>query len=162
MRSHPLTKLQQVALLTLPFSLTLLLPATAEDAIFGQISLSPGFTAPTGIITGYTSGSTSLPAVVANNDYKGNKCLGFADKAPDYKMVLQQDFSKLQVTINSGGKDTTLAIMGPDRKIRCGDDTGSSKDASIVDTNWKAGDYNIWVGSIEPGNQWNYKLTVQQ
>ncbi|MCT7950448.1 hypothetical protein NG798_11660 [Ancylothrix sp. C2] len=162
MRSQPLKQLKQATILSLTLSLTLLLPAGAEDPIFGKISLRPGFTPPAGTITGYTSGSTSLPAVVANSDYKGNKCLGFADKAPDYKMVLEQDFPKLQFSLNSGGKDTTLAIMGPDRKIRCGDDTGSSKDASITDTNWKAGEYSIWVGSIDPASQWNYKLTVQQ
>lgn len=162
MRSHPFKRVTQAAILSLPLSLTLLFPARSEDPIFGKISLSPGFTPPAGTITGYTSGSTSIPAVVANSDSKGNKCLGFADKAPDYKMVLQQDFAKLQFTLNSGGKDTTLAIMGPDRKIRCGDDTGSSKDASIIDTNWTAGEYSIWVGSIDPGTRWNYKLTVQQ
>ena len=138
------------------------LPALAETPVFGTLTLSPGFKPSEGVVTGYTSGSTSLPAIVANQDRQGNKCLGFADNAPDYKMVLQKDFPQLAVQVDSGGKDTTLAIKGPDGTIRCADDTGKNKDASIQDPDWKAGNYEVWVGSIEAGSRWNYKLTVRQ
>ncbi len=46
MREHPFNAVKQAALLSLTLSLTLLLPARAEDPIFGKISLSPGFTPP--------------------------------------------------------------------------------------------------------------------
>lgn len=138
------------------------LPALAETPIFGTLTLSTGFPPSAGVVSGYTSGSTSLPAIVANQDRQGNKCLGFADNAPDYMMVLEKDFPQLNIQVNTGGQDTTLVIKGPDGTVRCGDDTGKNKDASIQDTGWKAGEYQVWVGSIEAGSRWNYKLSVQQ
>jgi hypothetical protein len=46
--------------------------------------------------------------------------------------------------------------------VRCGDDTGRSKDASITDKKWKKGTYQIWVGIFEVDVKRNYTLTVQQ
>lgn len=138
------------------------MPALAETPIFGKMSLAPGFPPGTGVVSGYTSGGASLPGIVANSDRHGNKCLGFADQAPDYVMVLQKDFPKLKLQVNSGGKDTTLVVKGPSGTIRCGDDTGKNKDASIEDSDWTTGEYSIWVGSIEAGQRLDYKLTVLQ
>jgi hypothetical protein len=65
--------------------------------------------------------------------------------------------------VNGGGQDTTLVIRGPnDQTIRCGDDTGSKKDASVKDSNWAAGTYRIWVGSIESGQRVDYSLSVRE
>lgn len=138
------------------------LPALAEKPIFGKISLAPGFPPSAAAVTGYTSGSTSLPAIVAARDRHGNPCLGFADSAPDFVLVLEKDFPRLKVQIDSRGKDTTLAIKGPGGVVRCGDDTDKNKDASIEDSDWKAGEYSIWVGAIEPGPSVDYKLSVVQ
>ncbi|MCX8119846.1 MAG: hypothetical protein N3E45_03295 [Oscillatoriaceae bacterium SKW80] len=85
----------------------LAIPAEAKNSLFGKISLAPGFQPALGVVSGYTSGATSLPAIVANSDRLGNKCLGFADTAPDYIMVLQKDFARLRIQVDSGGKDTT-------------------------------------------------------
>ncbi|WP_421656616.1 hypothetical protein [Leptothermofonsia sp. ETS-13] len=81
---------------------------------------------------------------------------------PDHILVLQQFFPKLSLRVNSGGSDTTLVVQGPDGVIRCGDDTGSKKDASITDTEWSAGSYKVWVGTSTPGVKRNYTLTVRQ
>ena len=78
-------------------------------------------------------------------------------------MILENDFSHLKLQVSSGGKDTTLLIQGSNEQtIRCGDDTRENQDASIDDMNWKAGTYKIWVGSLEPGKHWNYRLSAQQ
>ena len=144
------------------------IPALANKANFDKLTLSPGFEASTGVVSGFTGGSTSLPAIVANRDRDNNPCLGFGDPNPDHVMELQRDFSRLRLEVNSRGHDTTLLIQGPDNKsqdnnaIRCGDDTDSSRDASIEDTNWKAGTYKIWVGSMEAGFRRNYTLTVRE
>lgn len=138
------------------------IPALAEKPIFGKISLAPGFPPSAGAVTGYTSGSTSLPAIVASRDRHGNPCLGFADSAPDLVIVLEKDFPRLRVQVDSKRKDTTLAIRGPGGVVRCGDDTGKNKDASIEDSDWKAGEYSVWVGAIEPGPSVDYKLSVVQ
>ncbi|HYX16218.1 MAG TPA: hypothetical protein VE944_17985, partial [Nostoc sp.] len=67
------------------------------------------------------------------------------------------------IQVDSNGNDTTLLIQGPDQTtIRCGDDTGKSKDASVSDRNWKRGTYRIWVGTFNPGGKRDYTLKVEQ
>lgn len=137
-------------------------PVIAETPNFGTLKLSPGFNPTQGKLIGYTGGSYSLSAI-SNRDRDRNVCVGFADPNPDYIMVLEKDFSRLQVLVNSRGNDTTLVIQGPDNKtIRCGDDTGKSKDASIADEQWKSGIYKVWVGAFKPGLKYNYTLTIQE
>lgn len=128
---------------------------------FGTLTLSPGFSPAQGKINGYTGGSYSLSAI-SNRDRDRNLCVGFADPNPDYIMVLEKDFSRLQVLVNSRGSDTTLVIKGPGSTIRCGDDNGKSKDASIDDEKWERGTYRVWVGGFKPGVRYNYTLTVQE
>ncbi len=136
--------------------------AIAQGANFGQLTLALGFNRETAVVTGHTSGSYSLSSI-ANRDRSNNRCLGFGDPNPDHVMILENDFSHLKLQVSSGGKDTTLLIQGPNKQtIRCGDDTRENQDASIDDMNWKAGTYKIWVGSLEPGKRWNYRLSAQQ
>ncbi|MGB3265607.1 MAG: hypothetical protein WBA89_16810 [Microcoleus sp.] len=137
------------------------LPVLAETANFGTLNLSRGFGAPTAILRGSTGGSYSLSAI-ANADRHKNKCLGFATPTPDHIITLQENFSKLTIQVNSGGKDTTLVVQGPGNSVRCGDDTGQNKDASIVDADWQAGSYRIWVGTLEAGVKSNYTISVQE
>lgn len=136
-------------------------PVLAQSANFQSLKLSPGFKRADGVVTGNTGGSYSLPAI-ANRDVQSNPCIGFAAPTPDHVMVLENNFSKLKIQVDSRGKDTTLVIKGPDNIIRCGDDTGTNKDASIQESNWKAGEYRIWVGSIDSGKRWNYTLRVEE
>ena len=136
-------------------------PVMASSANFATLSLAPGFESTKGTVEGYTGGSYSLSAI-SNRDRDKNACIGFADPKPDHLMILEKDFSGLNIRVNSGGKDTTLLIQGPDETIRCGDDTGRRKDASIDGTNWKAGTYKIWVGTFNSGDKGNYTLRVEQ
>ena len=136
------------------------LPVLAETANFGTLTLSRGFQPPTAVLRGSTGGSYSLSAI-ANADRHKNKCLGFATPTPDHIIVLQQNFSKLTIKVNSGGKDTTLLVQSGNT-VRCGDDAGQNKDASIVDSDWQAGSYRIWVGTVEPGVKSNYTISVQE
>ena len=136
-------------------------PAFSQAANFGELKLSPGFPSSAGQISGRTGGTYSLSSI-ANSDQNGKACIGYAADTPDHIMILQGNFPKLTVQVNSG-KDTTLVIRGPNKStIRCGDDTGSIKDASITDSNWQAGRYEIWVGAIKEGKQWDYSLSVRQ
>lgn len=133
--------------------------ASQSAANFGTLTLDSNKTS--GTLSGAIGGSTSLPAIVSNNDYHGKKCLGFGDPSPDHQLVLKQPFAKLQLKVNSGGSDTTLVIQGPNGTVRCGDDTGANKDASITDSDWPAGSYKIWVGSSTPGTRRDYTLSVR-
>lgn len=138
-------------------------PVIAQTANFGTIKLSSNFeTAKKVTVSGYTGGSYSLSAI-SNRDRDKKACIGFADPTPDHILILDKNVSSLQILVNSGGDDTTLLILGPDDKIiRCGDDTGKSKDASISDDNWKKGIYKIWVGTLNSAVKRDYSLIVQE
>ncbi|MBE9006791.1 hypothetical protein IQ259_17390 [Fortiea sp. LEGE XX443] len=137
-------------------------PVMAQTANFGRFSLLPGFEPAQGKFSGYTNGSYSLSAI-SNRDRNKQACIGFADPKPDYIMVLEKDFEQMRILIDTGNSDTTLLVKGPDdNMIRCGDDTGKSKDASVSDRNWKKGIYHIWVGTFNPNVKRKYTLTVQQ
>jgi hypothetical protein len=141
---------------------TFSIPVKADTPNFGKLTLAPGFRADGATMTGFTGGSYSLSAI-SNRDRNRNICIGFADPKPDHILVLEKDFANLKLSVDSGGNDTTLLVKGPeDDVIRCGDDTGRNKDASIQDRNWKAGTYRVWVGTFNPGVQHNYNITVQQ
>jgi hypothetical protein len=136
-------------------------PTLAQSANFGPLNLSPGFTPSAGTVEGYTASSFSLSAI-ANRDRANNLCLGYADSTPDHIMTLSQNFSQLTLQVDSGGNDTTLVIVGPGNVVRCGDDTGRNKDASISDSNWSSGTYRVWVGTISAGAQYNYTLQASE
>ncbi|BAY92294.1 MULTISPECIES: hypothetical protein [unclassified Tolypothrix] len=137
-------------------------PVIAQTANFGTLKLSAGFNPAQGVVEGYTGGSYSLSAI-SNRDREKKACIGFADPQPDHIITLEKDFARLKFLVNSGGYDTTMLIQGPDDStIRCGDDTGKSKDASIDDRDFKSGTYRIWIGTFNSGDKHNYTLTVQQ
>lgn len=136
-------------------------PVLSKAANFVNLNLSPGFPSSAGRVAGHTGGAYSLSSI-ANSDRDRKPCIGYGAEAPDHIMILQKNFPKLSVQVNSRGRDTTLIIQGPDNFILCGDDTGSSKDASVEASNWKAGEYKIWVGSINPRQRWNYILSVRE
>jgi hypothetical protein len=137
-------------------------PVIAETANFGTFNLSANFNAGQGTVHGFTGGSYSLSAI-SNRDRDQKTCIGFADPNPDHIMVLEKDFSQLTIQVDSNNTDTTLLIQGPDQNtIRCGDDTGKRKDASVSDQKWKSGTYRIWVGTFNSGDKHDYTLTVEQ
>ncbi|MBW4471421.1 MAG: hypothetical protein KME45_13595 [Stenomitos rutilans HA7619-LM2] len=134
------------------------LPVLAQSN-FGGLTLGSG--KQTGTLSGSTGGSTSLPAIVSNHDRNNNTCLGFGDPTPDHILVLQQNFSTLNLRVNSGGSGTTLVIQGA-RDVRCSDNTTARRqDASLTDTDWQAGTYKIWVGTAAPGVRRDYTLSVK-
>ena len=137
-------------------------PVIAETANFGTFTLSTNSDPAQGTVQGFTGGSYSLSAI-SNRDRDQKACIGFADPNPDHIMVLEKDFPQMTIQVDSNGNDTTLLIQGPDKTtIRCGDDTGKSKDASVSDRKWKSGTYRIWVGTFNPGVKHDYTLKVEQ
>jgi hypothetical protein len=132
----------------------------AAESNFGKLILARDFQPENARVRGYTGGSYSLLSI-ANQDSRNSPCLGYGDNKPDHTMVLKNNFEYLKIVVDSGGKDTTLLIKGKD-KILCGDDTDNPPDASIEARNWRAGTYEIWVGSIEPNQRWQYVLSVEE
>jgi hypothetical protein len=137
------------------------LPVLAQNSSFAPLKLSLGFARQAGVVSGSTSGSHSL-SNIAKFDQNKNPCLGFSATNPDHVVMLEQGFPKLNFRVNSRGKDTTILIKTPSGQIFCGDDTGLKKDASVSIDGLAAGEYAVWVGSIEPGKRWGYNLTLSE
>jgi hypothetical protein len=135
-------------------------PVLAQKYGFSNFSLAAGFNRTAAIVTGYTGGTYSLASIV-NQDKYGNPCMGYGDPEPDHIMILEDNFQKLTIQIDSGGQDTTLVVRGPNNDIRCGFGLDRLKDAIIKDSDWQAGQYDIWVGSIVANQRANYRLSVE-
>ena len=132
--------------------------AIAQESNFGRLALNSNQIS--GTLRGTTGGSASLPAIISNRDRNNRKCLGFGDPKPDHILILEKPFPTLTLQIRST-TDTTLVVQGPNGVIRCGDGTGTDKNASITDNSWQEGSYKVWIGTAEPGTQRDYTLTVQ-
>ncbi len=157
---RPLVRLKNSYFLALLAAMSAL-PVAAQPANFGSMSLSPGFKPAQGTATGFTGGSYSL-STISNRDRNNSPCIGFGDTNPDHILVLDKDFERLKVKVDSGRNDTTLLIKGPKDMIMCGDDDGNNQDASIESANWQAGSYQVWVGAIDAGAKYKYTLSVQE
>ncbi len=142
-------------------------PVLAE-ANFAQLILTSNPETANPVVSGNTQGAYDL-TIIAPKDIRGNDCLGWATQQPDHILVLEEDFSRLELKVNSRGKDTTLIVKSPGGKVLCGDDSGSNPDASIViksndddtqdDEFLKAGKFEVWVGASDPNQRWNYSLS---
>ncbi|HEY9847242.1 MAG TPA: hypothetical protein V6D03_13725 [Candidatus Caenarcaniphilales bacterium] len=160
MLMNALQQLNRGCFLTLTAAL-IATPVLAQNANFGTFTLLPGFSG-SKVVEGYTNGSYAL-SNIAPSDRHQNRCLGYGDPTPDHIMVLQKNFSRLKLQVKSGGYDTTLLIRGPQKTVtRCGDDVGKNQEASVEDSNWQAGTYQIWVGSFEARRRRDYTLSVQE
>ncbi|MDB9312756.1 hypothetical protein PN462_06555 [Spirulina sp. CS-785/01] len=138
------------------------LPVIAQSANFDTLHLAQGFDRAEASVTGNTGGAYDLAKHIASEDYQGNRCLGFGSQTPDHMMVLEEEMSGMTLSINSGGHDTTLVVQGPDGVIRCGDDSPMGEDAQITDQSWASGEYKIWVGSLNAGQNWRYRLSARE
>lgn len=135
-------------------------PAFSQAANFGELKLAPGFPAGAGQASGRTGGTYSLSSI-ANSDRNGKACIGYGAQTPDHIIRLEGSFPKLTFQVTSG-KDTTIVVKGPNNLILCGDDTGSSKDASVTAANLSSGPYSVWVGTVKEAQRSPYTLTVRQ
>ncbi len=112
------------------------------------------------IVTGSTGGSYSFSSIT-NRDRDGNPCMGYGAPEPDHIMVLESEFSQLSLKVNSRGSDTTLIVKGPGKNnIRCGFGKNNHRDALVQGSQWQAGRYEIWVGSVIPNRRSGYRLSV--
>ncbi len=173
MRASTLSQILSIAALPIGLAVTLAFGTTgaeqqaqaADPSNFGVITLSKSDSLPD-TARGRTGGSYSL-AALANHDRDNNACLGYGDSRPDYILVLPKALDRLQLQVDSGGRDTTLVIEGPDG-FRCSDDgpapspgAAPSADAELTGNDWKAGRYRIWIGTVNPADQQSYRLIVK-
>lgn len=135
--------------------------ALAQKNNLHDIVLAVGSEQSKEMVMGNTGGSYSL-ASIANRDRDKNPCMGYGDPQPDHIITLKGDFSRLKMLVNSGGNDTTLVVKEIETQtIRCGFGQNGNKDAVIEGSNWSAGIYHVWVGSVVPNMRSPYRLNIE-
>ena len=113
-------------------------------------------------VRGYVKGTVALFKTVGDRDSSQKRCMGYGSLTPDHTLQVQQGASRVALQVRTKQQDTTLVVEGPDNRIYCSDDSPQGgKDAGLVLTNVKAGDYKVWVGAFEPGAAFRYSLNVQ-
>ncbi|MEO0406109.1 MAG: hypothetical protein AAF289_02035 [Cyanobacteria bacterium P01_A01_bin.135] len=135
----------------------LISPAVGQSAAnFGSATLRNGSVARP--LQGHTQGTTPL-STIARQDAQGNHCIGYGESEPDHILILPQALSRITLSVNSGGQDTTLLVRGGGQ-VFCADDSNNA-DARLQAQNWGPGEYQVWVGSFDPGVRYDYQLGVQ-
>lgn len=149
---------QQITLWGIGLSMAIASSAIAQPSNFKSLTLDDQTTS--GMMMGSTGGTTSLPAIVGDSDRQNQKCLGFGDPSPDHTLVLKRPFSSLSIRVDSGGADTTLLISGPGG-VRCADSGDADGDVRLQQDSWEAGTYQVWVGTVTPNTNRDYRLIVR-
>lgn len=87
-------------------------------------------------------------------------CAGYIANAPDFRLNYQAGGYPLYVSVQSAA-DTTLAINAPDGQWYCNDDFNGLNPA-VVFANPMSGQYDIWIGSYNPGSGLRSTLLISE
>ncbi len=122
--------------------------AQAGESNFGTVTLTPGFMPDPHQVEGTSGGATDASTL-------GAGCVGFISGTPDHLFVASGVFSNLRILARSNA-DVTLVVQKPDGTYLCNDDFETTN--PLVEGNFPAGTYKIWIGSYEQGVNSRYTL----
>lgn len=127
------------------------------SAQFNTLTLAAGFTPDPIVLQGIGGGDRSAPEVVNVRQTPTGLCLGFMSLEPHKEITLEDEFSNLEMFVESE-LDTTLIVEGPGG-IWCNDDSQGSKNPAIAGE-WLPGLYRIWIGAYLAGVEPDYQLYI--
>jgi hypothetical protein len=128
--------------------------AAAAGGDFENVTLAPGFVPDPRTLTGLSGGPVNAST---HGQTSQGPCVGAIDDSPDHVMVLTNAFSFLKLHARSD-QDTSLVVRGPDG-FRCNDDSDGLN--PVLQGAWPAGRYEIYIGSVDPGNH-RYTLSITE
>lgn len=129
--------------------------APAQAQMYGNVTIDSNSPNPMEV-TGVGGGSRSAKSIAGTEGTSTGDCVGFVDGQADHTLVLKKYFKSLTVTSESS-TDTTMIVKGPDG-VWCNDDL-RDKNAGITG-DWKAGTYEVWVGSYSKSKSVPYTLKI--
>lgn len=132
--------------------------AVPKNAVFGSITIRSGFRPDPQELRGISGGEVAAMDKVGVRETPTGACLGFVDEHPDHRLKLNSFFNYLKLAVESKG-DTVLVVRGPGG-VWCNDD--SQNQNPVIAGEWKAGDYEVWVGSRNRDSFYNYVLEITQ
>ncbi|GAB5543569.1 MAG: hypothetical protein RLO52_37890 [Sandaracinaceae bacterium] len=118
----------------------------------GPLAMRTGYTPDPVRVQGRTVGSRPLRELAPS-------CPGHVGDAPSHVLNLESNFPFLRV-FAIAPRDVTLAVRAPDGRWRCGGRrVGEAPREQGV---FGAGEWQVWVGSTEPGVDIPYELVVTE
>lgn len=126
---------------------------TAAGGGGATISLTTGFAPDPAIATG-TSGGTVEASTLSSD------CAGWVSSSPDHVLELGAAFPRLKIMAlgTEEDSDVTLVVHRPDGSYLCNDDSDGFH--PMVEGQFAAGRYEVFVGSYEEGRHQAYRLGV--
>ena len=121
-------------------------PSLASN--FGTVTLTPGFTPDPHVASGVSGGQIDARQV-------GNNCRGWISQTPDHIFQATRAFNGLRIMARSNS-DTTLVIADAQNRAWCNDDAEGRN--PVIQGNFAAGTYRVWVGSYQQGENARYSL----
>ncbi len=135
-------------------------PVLSQDLqltpIFEDVNLYPKSPQNRMIIRGLSGGPISAKETTGRENTVTGPCVGFIDKEPDHRLILNGFFEFLKLEVKSS-EDTTLVIRGPGGSW-CNDDF-EGKNPGIIGQ-WFSGTYEIWIGSYQRNKYYPYVIKI--
>lgn len=122
------------------------------DATFGETTLEAGFEPNPVTVNVRTGGFLDAASEI------GGACAGMIAIAPDFRVTYSGDGEALAVSTRSVFP-TTLVVHGPDGRWHCPDDDNGGGDNLIRFDAPQAGDYAIWVATLDGDTQATLTIT---
>jgi hypothetical protein len=118
----------------------------------GTISITTGFTDPT-MAEGTSGGAVDASTL-------NSECRGYVSSSPDHILEVGAAFPRLRVMAlgTEADSDVTLVVHKPDGSYLCNDDSDGFH--PMVEGEFAAGRYEVFVGSYEQGRRQTYRLGI--
>lgn len=121
----------------------------------GRVNLNNGFTPDPFAVELVSSGAVDVTYI--------SGCRGFAAREPDFVVSWSGDGDFLRLFfLPQVATDTTLIINDPRGRWYCSDNSFETDHPTINVTRPRAGDYQIWIGSIDAGDSETGCLFITQ
>jgi hypothetical protein len=157
------SSLVAVAIAAGVFSSPLFAPSLAQTPqlpLFESVKVSPKFEPDPLAIGGISGGEIAADKIAGRKETSTGPCAGFADEQPDHIMTLTAFFNYLSLQVESP-EDTTLILRGPGGSW-CSDDQMSRGQNPGIAGQWRAGTYEIWIGSYKANSYHPYSLEITE
>ena len=129
---------------------------TQSTPIFEDVNLYPKSNQNRIIIRGLSGGPISAKETTGRENTKTGPCVGFIDRQPDHRLVLNGFFKSLKLEVKSS-EDTTLIVRGPGGSW-CNDDFEGKNPG--IRGQWFSGTYEVWVGSYQRNKYYPYIIKI--
>ena len=86
-----------------------------------------------------------------------SSCVGSISRQPNHRIRLASDMDNFALRVESD-QDTTLVVQSSDG-VRCNDDSDGLN--PVLDESWRAGSYDIYVGTYHGGRSGSYTLHME-